>query len=538
MNPKNLLSLAVLAATGCIDRPSEFDVVLNASAPVVVGTSLVYLDAPTARARVVTLSTPESPGVRVLAVGANPTLIETRAGTPASAPEALVLSRGRRDEVGVSPEPGSLTALAVGDAPTARRYVFSSPYNAMAQSPDGRFVLAHYRPSSSADRLLFNPNEISLIDLAAAPGAANPSTRTVRSFGGIPNRVVFAPTLNIGGVAHQLALVFSDAYVTLIDLNNPQRNEITVRLTLPEDPRAILPQQAVFDLEGATIYLRAQSSNDIYALRLEPVTPMAASDNDYRPSINQLAAGQNPSDMALIGEPANRRLLVVSPGSVDARVIDARANTTLRVPLSAQADKILLFEGVSPRENAVRPRALLYATNGVTAVSFLELNDLEARQSQNVELVPLQRSISTALPLLDRGVVLFGHPTEASAAGRGAVSLLDLGRRTAAPIFSEVPLGNARFDHDRTMLWVAPQSGERLGYIDLRSFRPGELRLDGVVRDVIPLGGGAGARSRVVALHEARDGWVTVLDASDPQRSTARSVRGFLLSNLLSIGAE
>ena len=102
-----------------------------------------------------------------------------------------------------------------------------------------------------------------------------------------------------------------------------------------------------------------------------------------------------------------------------------------------------------------------------------------------------------------------------------------------APILAEVSLGGARFDDDRQTLWVAPRAGERLGFIDLQSFRPGEVRLDGPVTDVIPLRGDAMGRTRVAAVPAAPGGWVTLLDARAPRRETAASVRGFLLSDIL-----
>ncbi len=537
--PRSLGALAALGALGalggCIDRPPAFDQPLDILPPVSVAGSLVYIDRPAARALVLDLQA-AAPTTRRVPIGSDPVVTEARhSATDTPRDEVLVLSRGLRGERGVAPEPGSLSVIPVrSTGGAARRYTLQSPFNAISQTTDGRFGLAYFQPSTAAGRLLFNPNEVALIDLDAPPGEMNPRPRTVRSFGGVPNAVVFSPVMMVNGRPRTLALVYSDAYVTLLDLDNPGRAEITVRLTLPEDPRAVLPAQAVFDTEAATIYLRASASNDIYALRLEPSTPADATANDFRPSINQLAAGQNPTDMALIGDPGSRQLLVVSPGSRDARVIDARANTTLTIPLEAAAQNILLFEGPSPREATVRPRALLYSTTGnVTVVSFLELTDLEARRGQNVDTLQLGRAVSAAVPLTERGVVMLGHPNGGTGGAAGRLSLLDLGRRTAAPILAEVTLSGARFDDDRQTLWVAPRFGERLGFIDLQTFRPGEVRLDAPISDVIPLRGDAMGRSRVAAVHPSPAGWVTLLDARAPRRETATSTRGFLLTDIL-----
>lgn len=517
------LSVA-LSLAACADRDPRYALSMRTLRPVAAGSALVYVQPALARATVVDL-TPETPVVRQVAVGGDPARVDARVAHD----EALVLSRGQRGAQGVAPAPASLTAITAAGA--ARRWTLGSPFNALAQNSDGRFAIAYFDANASAGRLLFNPNEVAVIDLDRPEAAGNPAIRTVRSFGGVPNGVVFSPTMTVAGEPRTLAVVLSDAYVTLLDLARPERSEITVRLTLPEDARAVAPAQVVFDAENATVYLRADRSNDLYVLRLVAVTPESPTANDFRPALNQLAAGVRPADLALFGEANARKLLVVSPGSRDARVIDTVANTTTVVPLDAAANRVLLFTGPSPRSDAPALRALLYATAGAAdAVSFVELTDIESRRSQNVETLQLGRVANQALALPERGVVMFSHPTSAT----GSLSLLDLGRRTAAPIFSEVGLENARFDDDRQALWVAPQVGERLGFIELTNFRPGELRLDAPIVDVIPVS--RGAMRRVVALHDAPDGWITVVDGADPTRERARSLRGFLLTGLLDEG--
>lgn len=514
---------AALATSGCPDRDASLDEVLDVLGPFAAGQTLTWIDRNAHSARVLDLASADL-AVRTVPVGVDPALAVTRNAHA----EVMVLSRGSRGDLGVAPSPGTLSVIPAAGAP--RTYTVGSPFNAVSQTSDGRFAVAHYLPTASSGRLLFNPNEIAVADLDAPPSDANPTRRTVRSFGGVPNAVVFSPPMPINGTPRTLAVVLSDAYVTLLDLTNPRRAEITVRLTLPEDQRAIRPSQLLFDPEQSTVYVRADASNDIYALRLVTVTPDGPTGNDFRPSINQLAAGRNPGDMALIGPANERKLLVVSPGSRDARVIDARANTTVTVPLDAAANRILIFTATSPRDPTEQPRALLYGRGGLaSAVSFLELTDLDARRGQNVETVQLQRVVRNALPLPERGAVMIDH---ASTGAGGQLSLLDLSRRTVSPIFAEVPLEGATFDSDRTRLWVAPSNVARMGFITLTNFGPGEVRLDEPVTDVIPLPGPMG-RGRVVAIHPSRLGSLTVLDAADPRRETARTLRGYLLDSML-----
>jgi hypothetical protein len=166
---------------------------------------------------VTNLAQPEG-APRQVAVGTDPVLVQARNDGATPRGEALVLSRGARGDLGVDPEPGSLTAIPSAGA--ARRYALGSPFNALSQTDDGRYAMAYFRPQSASGRLLYNPNEVAVVDLDAPPSSTNPTPRTVRSFGGVPNSVVFSPGIEIGGVSRRFAVVLSDAYVTLLDLDH------------------------------------------------------------------------------------------------------------------------------------------------------------------------------------------------------------------------------------------------------------------------------------------------------------------------------
>ncbi len=535
-----LSALNMLALSAGCGKPNPvWTQSLAVLAPVPVTEGLVYVQPARSRAAILDF-TGTAVQVRHAAVGPNAILAQKRPG----AAEVLVLSQGERGAPGVAPVAATVSVLDV--SPThlnpPRVYAVGSPFNAMAVTADGRYAVVHFQPTESLGQLLFNPNEIALIDLTRAPSASvpanpltdNPVRRTLRSFGGIPNRVIFAPPTVIAGSQRRLAIVLSDAYITVLDLTQPDHADTTVRLTLPEDARAIAPEQVLFDFEGdrRTIYLRASLSNDVYVVRLAEEAAVMGS-NDFRVTINQLAAGRSPSDLALFGEGASRRLLVVSSGSREVRVVDTTSNAITTLALDAPVRRALLFNGPSPRDNMVSQRALLYSddvNDGARSVSFIDLTAIEQRGAQNIETVQLGRPIRLALPLPERNTVLFEH-TVASAQGR--LSLLNLHSRSTSPILAEVSLDRARFSSDLRLLWVAPQGIERVGFIDLNNFRPGEIRLDGSVSDVLPLPVEVGGRERVVALHPDASGYITVIDGAVPARDTAFSTRGFLLTDAL-----
>jgi hypothetical protein len=521
-----LATLSALSAAQCRpDDPRSLQRFASL-APVPISTGLVYVSPDRARAVRVNL-TGATPTVERFRVGPAPVATARRASTD----EVLVLSQGERGSPGIAPVAATLTALAPTGAP--RVYTVGSPFNSVSVTEDGRFAFVHYRPDGALRRLLFNPNEVAIVDLQAPPSETNPVRRTVRSFGGIPTDVIFSPPIAIRGEMRTIAVVVSSSYVTLIDLAHLDRGETSVRLTLPEDARDLNPQQVLFDGELRAIYLRAAASNDVYVLRLDDTGAAPATGNDFRTSINQVGAGRGPSDLALFGEGDGRRLLVVSRGSREARVIDPRSNAITTIALDASADRALLFQGRSPRDPMTARRALLYpssASTGSSAVSFLDLDAIESRASQNLETVQLGRTVRLALPLPERATVLFEHDDPSSA---GRLSLLDLQRRTTAPILAEVSLSNARFSTDQRLLWVAPNGSTRVGFVDLSDFHPGEIRLDSPVSEVIPLPVVMGAPARVLAIHPATAGSLTLLDGDNPQRETARVVTGYLAADLL-----
>jgi hypothetical protein len=418
MNPSNkprslalctFAALAALSAAQCRPDDPRSQQRLASLAPVPISTGLVYVSPD--RARVVRVNlTGATPTVERFRVGPAPIATVRRASTD----EVLVLSQGERGSPGVAPVAATLTALAPSGAP--RVYTVGSPFNSVSVTVDGRFAFVHYRPDGALRRLLFNPNEVAIVDLQAPPSETNPVRRTVRSFGGIPTDVIFSPPVAIRGEMRTIAVVVSSSYVTLIDLAHLDRGETSVRLTLPEDARDLNPQQVLFDGELRAIYLRAAASNDVYVLRLDDAGAAPATGNDFRTSINQVGAGRGPSDLALFGE--GRRLLVVSRGSREARVIDPRSNAITTIALDARADRALLFQGRSPRDPMTARRALLYpssASTGSSAVSFLDLDAIEARASQNLETVQLGRTVRLALPLPERSTVLFEHDDSTSA---------------------------------------------------------------------------------------------------------------------------
>ncbi len=437
--------------------------------------------------------------------------------------EALILCSGRRSNAESDAEPAELAVLAP-DGELRRFVLGANPFSNLAQSSDGRFVLLW--KSGQAMRLLDNPNGIAIVDLHRDADDAV-ALRSLRSFGDSPLDVQFSPPMQVLGEERRLALVLSSGNVTLIDLGHLDRAETTVQLS-SAGGAPVMPREAVFNPEAPEIYVRGASSEDVFVFNLEQ-RPDPGTDedgvahNDFRPFIDQLGVGGRPDTMALYDAGAGSRLLVLV-GGTQAAVVDPSTSQTAMVTLPAQASAALLFSGVSPRDRQLGQRALLYQPNSA-AIAFLDLEELEARGGRNLERLNLPRPLVKLIPMLEEQRALIIHQ-------EGGVSLLDLEERTISPITSNMPLADAAFDAANGRLWVGPPGQSFVAYLDLATGDTPEIRLDANVKAVVPMFGSG----RVVALHESTVGYLTVLDADEPSRESARSLRGFLLADVLSGG--
>ena len=519
---------AAFAAVACGDRQDDIDRGPQLLDPLGLESTVVLIDQREPAALLYDVAADPLPASATkLPLPHDPAMIVRRN----DADEALVLCRGRRADSKHAAEPAALVAVS-GNA-RSRTYQLGNPFGQLIQSEDGRYVFL--LKGEQSGRLLDNPNEVAIVDLDAAPKDSGAVTlRTLRSFGDSPRAVIFSPMMAIAGEDRRLAVILSDTNVTLLDLDHLERRETTVQLT-SEGSASVVPSQVTFNTNAPEIYVRATGSSDVYVFNLSARAEGDTSDddeprNDFRPFIDQLGVVGAPSDMALYSSGAGNRLLVLSGGQAgsvgSASVVDASTSNVTAVALPSPASQALTFTSTSPRDQMTRPRALLYSP-GSTQLLFLDLEDLEERGSRNLETLSLQQPIKELVPMLEEGRVLILHDDQ-------RVSLIDLAGRTVSPITTSVRLDQALFDHERRRLWVGPQGQNFLGWLELDTGDTRETLLDARIDHVVPLlDGGHGY---IAVLHPSRLGYLTVLDADDPTRESARSVRGFLAAGLLDRG--
>jgi hypothetical protein len=406
--------------------------------------------------------------------------------------------------------------IVLGPSGIKTRYPLGTRFDTLTQSADGNFAIAHFLPQGANNEntsLLFNPNEIAIVNLKQT-GKNAVTSHTLRSFGNAPQQVVFSPLMDLAGETRQLAVVLFDSQLALLDLSHPDRPEYTIELSRGAGVRL---NQVRFSPEDQKIYLLAQGSNDVYVVRLLPAGDNRL--NDFEPSLNQLGADATPQDMVVFDSTDGARLLVASGSR--AEIVEASSSRVTQIPLGTPASKILLFHGTSPFDDTQEPRALLFSP-GQTSVSFLDLEEAEARTTRNLETLAIPGGIQTLIRL-DGNLVLIPQTS-------GGVTILNLEERTASPIQARIGLTAIVPNLTTGRLWAAAKGGTSLGYIDVGNLHPGQVNLDHGIQHLFVLE----KANRIVTVHSAPEGLVSILNANNPDDvEQTITLQGFFFEGIL-----
>jgi hypothetical protein len=511
---------------------------------------LVYVDQANDKAYMIdVVSADPEPRASAVELPRNPLLLQRRNGDRAGAgghhDELLVLCRGQEETEEEEEQAPSLAVLN-GEG-EVRTYWLRSCFNTLRQSADGRYAFLFYDERAADAGLCSGPmltQHVTLIDLQSEPGKeAQPYIELVAWDSSVPRSVFFSPEMSVAelGGSRRFAVVLTDTLVWFLDLSGSGSGRVAFE---PLIGKTTKPSRVVFNPDQSQIYILAENSDDIYIMDLS-ASLEGGGGNDFEIKDTARAAGVDPSDLEVYSDGELSRLLVVASGSQEAVVIDPDTSVEggtgtgesgaddssswpVRVPLEAAADRILFFRGGDVGEpDSDEPRALLYAGNS-TAVAFLDLSDIEVNRQRNLQTVSLNRPYERIIRWDDDTVVLVSE-------GYG-LSLLDLEKRTITGIEVDASL---RLIPDSAVhkLWLAPSGDKRLRYLEVGTsgagdeLFAGDVLLDYGIDALIPLT--SGERKRVVVEHPSEVGFITILDAEQPEIDTAVSLKGFFLADVL-----
>lgn len=424
----------------------------------------------------------------------------------------------------------SLTVIdSSTSVPSSKRFELAAPRSGLAVDPKSRWI-AVYAASDVTTTFVENPNELVLVDLEPPRGADAVVTTTLRSFGGRPKRLTFAPTLTLPEGPRRLLVVESDQDVTLLDLDHQHdaepRPEITVRLTGGGTSKSLRPAAVAFH-DGATdrdddarIGVRLENDPSVITLELARSTE---GPNDFVPKINLTDVGGVPSDLGFVATDGGIRLAALVPSRSSAVLVESETSMTTEVKLPAPYRRLSVITDLvhSPTDVAL----LWNASSSTSGVAFWALGKTAGQPYRSVEVLDLGASITNVLDVPPPRPELKVLET-----GARGLFVLDLAERTAAPLTT---LGAARvlIAPDAERMWAFQPGETLLSSVDLRRLHPMPLVVDRGVQSVHDVARADGGRS-LVAIHEKGSYGATVFDARTPDTAYSRLYAGLLLEGL------
>jgi hypothetical protein len=547
------LALALAGLPACSDSSTTFWQPKNETLPLVaLDDRVVYVEKTTATAY---LLDPGSPSLTpsLVPVGKNPLKAVKHNGSN----RLLVVSGGDRGSATTEPVPAQLAIVDPVSTAASGSVPLTSRFDGLAQSDEGKLAVLYHTTSTqdANDGALFNPNDLVVLDFSSS-GVPAATPKSIRSMGGVPScpsgsPIRFSPEYTFQGGPRRLAVVLSQNYVTIFALKNLTRSEISVPLCPTTGSCNYSVKQVVFDPGNLNIYVMAEGAKDIFQVALTDLGPSGASTggNDFLASLSMLAVGAPATDMVLYGTGKDARLAVLAPDNRSLVIIDPSTSRSVTATLEISATTIVPFTVPSTDVSHPGPRqkALLVDTrNRSSSVVFADLESVETAGDQAHSAFPIRGSVSSVIPMVTQGMAILLYDRSS---GGAALSVVNLSDGSFFDFNSASGLGNTSNIELRSngpsRLWSvdSPDQGESsnsgIHVMDLLasgSQTKPTVWLDQSISSITVLAKASSDTRRYLVLENPDPnayGNLTLLDADNPERATARSARGFLLTDYL-----
>jgi len=521
---KNVLILvAALGVAGCWedDRPIEWTRDRTVLGPIPLKSQIAYVDSALDRVTLLDLGT-DKPAITTSSIG-------RRAVTAMPSPDRhylFVVTRGEeaihKGEIDQAPMFWVVDANARDGATPPIAYPIGSPFDRIAISPDNHVAIAYFSAAGPDDAGFFrNPNEIAIIDLTQPPSDTNPTLKTIRSFGSVPEGIELSPPMTVPGTQdpRTFGFVLSQNNLTVIDTAHPTRPEISIRLDLGGDP--VMPKEIVFAPNSASAYVRSDNARDVLQVLLQVDATRPLDGNDYRPQLAELGAGGGPTDIAVYDDPSARRYVLAStPNTGEVVVIDADTAQFRSIGVTDPIDRILLF----PSGDA--PHKALFASIGakLPRLWVLDLDNIQDPLTQaKLREIDLDQPVRDVVPVPGRDLAMVVHDDD-----RTVLGLLDMTTESTSPLLGVGKLDSYDFSPTGSHLIGATDGVSRIGFVALDNLHPTDFRLDDPPARVLSVQNG-----KVFVDHGDPTGHATIIPSPTASRADALVLTGFLTDNLL-----
>jgi hypothetical protein len=532
---RSLLLLALgAAAFGCGGRPATWDLPTTGNQAYGLTSAVVLVDPPASRVVALGVDGPEGLTRTPLPTGHD--VRTTQVGPLGD--KLFVLSGGHQASLG-DPQPEESPRLTIVDGTATPATssdvsldVLSNPLDGLAVDPTERWVIVYAAGANTA--FVTNPNELVIVDLKATPPAVHQVT--LHSFGGHPEKLIFAPALNLPGGLTHLLVVQSDQDLSLLSLDDPTKPDITVRLA---DATAVTrphPAEVVFDdgdpakTDDARIGVRFDAQTSVMTLQLEP----SSGAQGFAPTINVADVGGVPSALAFVridGTVSGLRLSALVPTLSAAVLIDPATTTTSQVMLPAGYRSLSLVTpppAVAGAAPAAAPDvALLWnGTSTVPGVAFWELGGGPFR---SVETVGIDGVVDAVQDVPGKNAALKVLSTVGGGSIGGAFFVLDLSVRTATPLLTQTGDITLSVSPTGARVWAFQNGSVQLAATDLPSGTVHALTVDTPASGLFEIARADGTHALVVLHTDGGGVGATVFDADAPKENERR-IYGALLT--------
>jgi hypothetical protein len=522
-----------LGALGCGDRSAVWSSPASVQA-YGLADAVILVDAPAHRAVVVTADSKQMLTTTRLPTGHDVLATAMQAGGE----RLYLLSAGHQGGLGdTQPDEAPRLTIIEGATRTARSIdlgLLSDPLDGLAIDPTGHWAVL-YAGAGAGAAFVANPNELIVVDLTAPPNAKPPVTVTIHSFGGRPEKLIFAPPLLLPtGPAH-LLVVQSAQDLALVSLENPTTSEITVRLADAAAVKRPHPAEIVIDdgdparKDDARLGIRFDGDSNVMTLQLEA----AAGPNGYAPTVNVADVGGVPSAIAFVRTDGGLRLAALVPARGLAVLVDPVTTITSEVTLPAGYRSLSLVTaaaggGTGASAGVGADVALLWNSGAAqTGVAFWELGQAAGRPFRSIETVGIDAMVDAVLDVPSTDPKLAALKVLRTSQG-GVFFVLNLKDRTAAPLQTTSASVDLSVSRTGKRVWAFVAGGMEAAMTDLESKHVTTVKLDTPASDLFEIAGSDMGRALVV-LYGGVGAGATVFDAENPDESKRR-IYGALLT--------
>jgi hypothetical protein len=528
-----LASSILLALAGCGDRPGAWDSTPLKPSVVGIESGVAVFDPGAGRA--VFVSAKGDLDVLRTSIPIHDNVVKTAVALDKKT--LFVLSGGTNGKRAKASQTPELCVVGQGtDGLSVARYPLAAPLSQISLDPLGRYAAVYAGDGTS---FVENPNEIVIVDLTQTDPAKAMTTRTIRSFGGRPQRITFTQSLSLPGGQRRLLVVESQQDVTVLDLDHvhdqPVRPEITIPLTDGSTAQVKNPAGIVVDdglptkNDDARIAIRLANDSNVVTLTLAAPSPDATpTPNDFRIVPNKTDVGGVASGLSFVRTDGGLRIAALVPGKSSAVLIDPASSVTTNVALPAGYGSIsLITDIVGAPSSTGADVALLYGATSQSGVAFWALGKTSGQPYRSVEVVNVNGSVANVLDVASPHQNLKVLQTSD---GSGFY-VLDLLARTAQPLGTSAQ-ATLLTSPDGQRLWAYQKGGNKLALVTFTDLHVSPLPdLDRTIDSAFEVSRDDGGRA-LFAIDTRGNVGLTILDANAPDLDQSRTIGGILLEGL------